>query len=240
MKNLFVFIWFILLMFTPLCFSGVDTITVLQVEMAFILSGLWVFYNKCPKPTFDSVFIILVIYSVWIGLTDSFITYMPIYLSVLECFCFSLLLLYQFYKRNDFKSDKISSKGIYLILFKPKTFIQYLFSLFGSPFASLGSIINGKVYRLKHSKSVMCVSKINKQYIQDNYYVVKVANKIDNVEEIEKELLKQSAYSGKRFNTRTNCVESQKPLFDNLSDKWHTKGILDFIPSIYINRRIKG
>jgi len=240
MKMVFLIIWLIFILFGWVIPNPTDLITWLQLEISLILIGLWVLNQKYSKVLFDSVLVTLVMYYTWIGATDWAINYLPFHISFFESIFFCIVLFYQLYKRSDFKSDKISSKGIYLIFFKPKTFRQYLFSLFGSPFTSVGSIINGKVYRLKHSQNKMCVSKINKKYIQDNYTIVKVANKIDNIEKIEDELLEQSAYSSKRFGTRTNCIDSQKPLLDRLGSKWHTKGIFDFIPCVYINKRLKG
>ena len=64
--------------------------------------------------------------------------------------------------------------------------------------------------------------------------------KCDFVKGVEKELLQQSAYNIKFFNTRTNCVNSQKPLLDKLGRKWHTKDIWDSLPMVYYARRLKG
>lgn len=242
LKKLWLFLWLLCILLNSLVTVEFDYITLAQIETAMVIVGLWIINKKHSQTVFKSILSTLSIYYVWVAISDSFINYMPQYMLCIESLVFFLILSFQLHKKVDLKSDKITKSGIYLIFFKPKTFFQYFISLFGLPYASMGSIINGKVYRLKHNKSNIICSIINKRYIENNYHIVKVGDikNINNIKDVEEELLKQSAYSPKRLFTRTNCVESQKPLLDNLNKKWHTKYIFDFIPAVYIYKRLKG
>jgi len=169
---------------------------------------------------------------------------LPVFLLFIVDFALALFVFFEFTKVDFIASDKYDEDYVYLIFFKPKSFYQFISSLFGLGVASMGSIFKGedgkpKVARLKHSKDNLQITGYKPDYINSNYLLVNTGVRCDTIKIDEVELAKQSAYSGKRLNTRTNCVESQKPILNQLGGIWVTSKMLDFLPAYYIYKRLK-
>lgn len=149
------------------------------------------------------------------------------------------MLLYQFNRNKNFKSDKYNPDNIMLIFFKPHSFLDFIKSFAFSPVVSMGSIYHGHIYRLKHKKSKMCKVRCYPDKLND-YILIDTGVRCKDANMNESKLISQSAYNEKLLYTRTNCVRSQQPLLDKLPQKWQTKDIWDIFPMIYLNRRLKG
>tara|TARA_Y100001956_G_scaffold50834_1_gene49540 strand:+ start:27284 stop:28003 length:720 start_codon:yes stop_codon:yes gene_type:complete len=211
-----------------------------QLELLYLCIFGKYLYAKHDGYVFNAICNTLMMYYFFVFVTDPFIDYVPIWAIVLENLIIVLILLYQFNRNKNFKADKYNADNVMLIFFKPHSFLDFIKSFFFSPVVSMGSIINGEVFRLKWSKAKMQSTKLNKRHLSKDYILIDTGVKCKDVKGVRNELLKQSAFNNKLFNTRTNCIRSQKPLLDKLGKKWQTKDIWDLFPMIYLSRRLKG
>lgn len=246
MQYIFLLAWLFSAVFTPYINSGVDYVTIMQIEIALLCIAFWLLEFNKNTTLKRSLLTVAVIYYPYIALTDWLLLSLPIWLHIVEVGVFAMVFLYQLCKKTEYKSDVYNSKYVHLIFFKPKSFYQWFISLFGSPVASMGSIVSIKgvpyVFRLKHNKPTMCKVKADISKLQNDYLIINTGTECDYISKYTiNKLMRQSAYSKKRLYTRTNCVESQQPLIDKLGIKWHNKKEwykFEWVPGKYLKNKL--
>lgn len=77
MKHIFLIVWCAIIMASNYKGGNIDFTSLQQLEMAYVLSGLY-FLRKCLKDTeFNFLLGSLSIYYTWVAITDQFIENMP-------------------------------------------------------------------------------------------------------------------------------------------------------------------
>ena len=216
--------------------TGLKVISYLD-QLQKILLVCSIFYlAKRPSTETLSVITVIIMYQLYLFISMIFIPIKPDYLFFTENILFLSLVYFQAGKRYKIPSDKISRTTVCLIFYRPETIRQYINSVFGLAFASVGAIINNKVYILQYGKSTVQCRKFDESHIKEHYLVIdtKVPNR--KVRNIIPELLKQKARQPKTLYLRYNCLRSLKPLLNEMGRPWRYKG--EVLPSIYLERII--
>lgn len=213
-----------------------DNLILFQVFNSFWLC-YWLMSKR--KQVFISVISCHMLYCGYVFATNLLgIPYNEI-LTIFEIFIFFCLCNYQLFKIYDIESNEISENNVYLIFYKPKNFKNYVYSLFGLPVSSMGIVINNNVYVLKRNRVHPQKYPLDKIDLS-NFIVINTGDKVtEKIEKSAVELLKMKSKSIYTFNLRINCVKVLLPVINNLHYKWHYRPFsFDFIPSVYLSRRI--
>lgn len=202
------------------------------LDIIFVYFVVFQIQNNYKK---FSLFSSILIYWLYIAITDKYITVITPLRSVLEFFIFSLILHYQNIKNYEISSDKIS-ENVCLVFYHPKTFKQFLTSLPGFSVSSFGMIYDKKLYQLRWKHSTIQKLNYTKNYIYSRYVVVDTGVKYIKKEEIDK-LLTKKARQWKTFWLRYNCLRCFKDILNKDFGIWEYKG--EVFPSIYLKKRRK-
>jgi len=90
MKKLVLITWFAMVVASPLI---EDFASMAQLELAFLIWGLWYFNKSMSKKVFSNILIIFGTYYSYIFITDQFITNMPYIAVLIESFVFIIILM---------------------------------------------------------------------------------------------------------------------------------------------------
>lgn len=173
-------------------------------------------------------------YYALVMLTDWAFAYLPVWLHVLEANMFGLFFIYQILKSYDAPQGVLDG-NVCILFYKPKTFFQYLTTLFGCHVASVAMYSGGRLYSLKRGKETVQELNVTTRYILQNYLVVNTNVKSLSATDIDT-ILAQRARQPKTLYLRYNCLRVFKDVLDKRFGVWRYRG--EVLPSIYLMRRL--
>jgi len=209
--------------------ASYEIITLFQLTVLNLLA-----FNYASKTKEKTVLLSLFIYNIYVAITALFTIEASVITIISELFLLVSFVCLQINKKYNYSNDIFYKEYVSLLFYKPKSFKQYLLSLFGYPVSSFGMYINDKFYHLSwKSKTVVATEDfIN----TDDYIIVRTKTRCDKVSFLIPELLKQKARQPKTLYLRLNCLRCFKEILGLLEDKWHYKG--EVLPSIYLRKRL--
>ena len=149
---------------------------------------------------------------------------LSIELVILEFISFICMYLYSRYRMYDIRSDKHTSRGTFIILKRPKNFLDFLASCIFLPISSISIVSNGLWYGFKRRQAYKKVPYTH----DDRHIFIKVNLKHTKVNKI------LSEYIGTKWKTSFNCCDVLQELFE-------TKfSILDSMPAYMAHKIIRG
>lgn len=140
---------------------------------------------------------------------------------------------------SNVKTQEINPKNVCLVFYRPKTFKQYLLSMFGLNVSSSGVIIGNKLYQMRYEAKTLQEREYTKNYINKKYLVIDTGFKIKNLKgKWREDLISQKARQPKTLWIRLNCLRSLGVVLNQIPN-FHYKG--EVLPSIYLLKvKLKG
>lgn len=180
----------------------------------------------------------LCLYLGYILATDNLFTYVSTTQWALEIVFFFLLSVFQILKKYEIKSDKFNKDNVFILMYKPKKPIEYIHSLLGSPVSSMSIVCGDNWYMYKRNKSTLqVVNTIPRKF--GDYILIDTGTKIDkNITNELDSLVGNPARKPSTLFIRANCIRTFRPVLKILGERWRI-GVLDFIPSIYLLKRLR-
>lgn len=139
----------------------------------------------------------------------------------------SYLTLAMTFTWKDEASDKIEPDGTYFVFQRPKSFLDFILTIFRLPISSFSIVQNDKWYKFSRAYKGLYVSDISG--IDLNQYIFKRAPDFD--EDILKALI------GTQWKIKSsNCITAFQPILSIVGIKLKC---FDFIPSVFAYRFFK-
>ncbi len=209
-----------------------------KLEILYILFGIYNFFIKDAGIELLRTQIFIIFFCSFFSIFNYFFN---IYADSLFFQIQTILLVYIMLTKLilNIKSDKINKKNVCIVFYRPKTFKQYLLSIFGLNVASSGLLIGNKLYQMRYENTTLQERDYTNKYIYSKYLVINTKFPISQLKgEWESELLKQKARQPKTFWLRFNCLRSLKAVLNQIPNYRY---IGEILPSIYLFRlKIKG
>jgi hypothetical protein len=144
--------------------------------------------------------------------------------AIIESIAFLYMLLYSHYRSYKFKSDDYNEEDTFIILKRPKSTLDFLFSCVLHPVSSMSIASRGQWYRFKRGE---CFKK--EPYIRKPGHILIKVNK--NYERVDVEM---KPFIGNEWNMSENCCDVIQRLFP--SQRFN---IFDSIPACMSRKIIK-
>ena len=209
----------------------------IQIEIVLMAAFGWLVLEfKANRIKWSSIFCIMTIHAIIVLSCDWYISYMNNFNFTLYYTILLLLCLSQELKNYNIESDKINRKNVCHLFRKPRTFIQFLTSLFGAPTCSFGSLI-GDLFQLRRGYKTIQRIKCKDSYIEENYYVKDTGYPISKISQEDINiLLEQRARQPNTLWLRLNCLRSFRHILNQIPGYECNKQIL---PSMFLRRLYK-
>lgn len=196
-------------------------------------------FQVCDKQHMArSVLYALTAYHGYILATDWYFDYVTTTQWALEVLFFSGLAVFQVFKNYELESDKYNAKNVMLAFYRPKRARDYLPSIFGAPVSSMSVISGNDWYMFRRKSATLQQCKLVKRKLCD-YVLIDTGVQIS--ENIQNELdmtVGSNARTLRSFYVRSRCVLVFSGVLTLLGGKWKL-GKLDFMPSVYLLKRLK-
>lgn len=223
----------------PFLFGGNHYAAFISSQAQLFLLSLFA-YQVCGKEyRTRSALYAITAYNGYILLTDWMFSYVSYLQWSLEILFFSFVALFQTMKNYNLKGDAYNDKNIMLVFYKPKTSMEYLFTMFGATASSMSVICKDKWYLFRRKKTTLQVKKVIHRKLCD-YVLIDTGIQIseNHCNELDK-LVGSKARDIKSLCFRFKCISTFKNFLDGLGSTWRVS-LLDRIPSIYLYKRINN
>lgn len=219
-----------------LCYDDFLLENMLNVELAVLA---WACYYVSCNPTLliKSFSMVTMIYFIIVFLISLLPIVYPEWFGLVLTTIYGFALNYQINKNYLLKSMPVNADNVCLVFYVPKRGLKHVFiSLFGLPASSFSVAIGGIWARF--TKESPMINYFPASEIDDRYIVVDTGVKITgDIREAFNNLKGETAFSciGCRF----KCVKVFSNILNKMGGKWKYR-MFDFLPSMYLSRRINN